>query len=55
MSKTRPFRQLADPVDAVPRRRARVEQHKAAMLADLQRQPVFGTPDASGDFRAERV
>jgi DNA-binding XRE family transcriptional regulator len=36
MPKTKPFRQLADPIDNDPERRARVEGHKRAMLAELR-------------------
>jgi transcriptional regulator with XRE-family HTH domain len=36
MPKTKPFRQLADKVDADPARRARVDEHKRAMLAELR-------------------
>jgi DNA-binding XRE family transcriptional regulator len=34
--RARPFRDLADKVDADPARRARVEDHKRAMLAELR-------------------
>jgi DNA-binding XRE family transcriptional regulator len=34
--KTKPFRQLADKIDADPARRARVDEHKRVMLAELR-------------------
>jgi hypothetical protein len=39
MPKTKPFSQLADKIDADPARRARVEEHKRAMLAELRQPP----------------
>lgn len=36
MPKTKPFRPLADKIDADPERRARVEEHKRVMLAELR-------------------
>ena len=36
MPKTKPFRQLAEKIDADPTRRARVDEHKRAMLAELR-------------------
>lgn len=36
MPKAKSFRQLADPIDNDPERRARVEEHKRAMLAELR-------------------
>jgi DNA-binding XRE family transcriptional regulator len=36
MPETKPFSQLADKIDADPERRARVEEHKRAMLAELR-------------------
>lgn len=35
--KTKPFHQLAAPIDANPERRSRVEEHKRAMLGELRR------------------
>jgi DNA-binding XRE family transcriptional regulator len=34
--KTKPFRQLADKINANPARRARVDEHKRVMLAELR-------------------
>jgi DNA-binding XRE family transcriptional regulator len=34
--KTKPFRQLADKINADPARRARVDEHKRVMLAELR-------------------
>jgi len=36
MPKTKSFRQLADKIDNNPARRARVDEHKQAMLAELR-------------------
>lgn len=36
-AKTKPFRRLAEKVDADPPRRARVDEHKRVMLAELRR------------------
>jgi DNA-binding XRE family transcriptional regulator len=36
MPKTKPFRQLAEKIDADPARRARVDEHKRVMLAELR-------------------
>ncbi len=38
MPKTKSFRRLAEPIDADPARRARVEEHKRVMLAELRQQ-----------------
>ena len=37
MASTKSFRRLAEQIDADPDRRARVEEHKQAMLAELRR------------------
>ncbi len=36
MPKTKPFRQVAEKIDTDPARRARVDEHKRAMLAELR-------------------
>lgn len=36
MPKTKSFRHLAEPIDRDPERRARVDEHKRAMLAELR-------------------
>lgn len=38
MPKTKPFRQLAEKSNTDPARRARVDDHKRAMLADLRQE-----------------
>jgi DNA-binding XRE family transcriptional regulator len=38
MARTKSFRRLAEQIDSDPERRARVEEHKQAMLAELRQE-----------------